>query len=126
MPILLLAVRIACAVQFGLRVRTMDGRTLSELTDYAVRPPPDFAATSVPPSPDFAATSVRPLLENTSPVGFKGESEVRPPVNIFPTENVPNDALSKQRLKKARLAAAALLAEDDEEEEESDEDPDSY
>ena len=39
---------------------------------------------------------------------------------------VPNDAMSKQRLKKARLAAAALLAEDDEEEEESDEDPDSY
>jgi hypothetical protein len=32
MPILLLAVRIACAVQFGLRVRTVDGRTLPELT----------------------------------------------------------------------------------------------
>jgi hypothetical protein len=39
---------------------------------------------------------------------------------------VPKDANSKQRLKKARLAAAALLAEDDEKEEESDEDPDSY
>jgi hypothetical protein len=33
MPILLLAVRIACAVQFGLRVRTVDGRTLPELTE---------------------------------------------------------------------------------------------
>jgi hypothetical protein len=32
MLILLLAVRIACAVQFGLRVRTVDGRTLPELT----------------------------------------------------------------------------------------------
>jgi hypothetical protein len=50
----------------------------------------DFA---VRPSPDFAATSVRP------PVGFKGGSEVRPPVNIFPIENVrpstvPNNAVN--------------------------------
>jgi hypothetical protein len=28
--------------------------------DFAVRPPPDFAATSVRPSPDFAATTGRP------------------------------------------------------------------
>jgi hypothetical protein len=32
MPILLLVVRIACTVWFGLRVRTVDGRTLPELT----------------------------------------------------------------------------------------------
>jgi hypothetical protein len=38
---------------------------------------------------------------------------------------VPRDADSKQRLKKARIAAAALLAEEGEDEE-SDEDPDSY
>jgi hypothetical protein len=38
---------------------------------------------------------------------------------------VPKDVNSKQRLKKARLAAAALLAEEGEDEE-SDEDPDSY
>jgi hypothetical protein len=37
MPILLLAVRIACAVQFGLRVRTVDGRTLPELTARSYR-----------------------------------------------------------------------------------------
>jgi hypothetical protein len=38
---------------------------------------------------------------------------------------VPKDENSKQRLKKARIAAAALLAEGGEDEE-SDEDPDSY
>jgi hypothetical protein len=53
--------------------------------DFAVRSPPDFAATSVRPSPDLAATSARPPHENTAPVGFKGGSEVRPPVDIFPT-----------------------------------------
>jgi hypothetical protein len=67
--------------------------------DFVVRPPSDFAATSVRPSPDFAATSVRPSPENTAPVGFKGGSEVCPPVNIFPTENVrpltvPNNSVN--------------------------------
>jgi hypothetical protein len=56
--------------------------------DFAVHPPPDFASTSVRMSPDFAATSVRPSPENTAKVGFKGGSEVRPPVDIFPTKNV--------------------------------------
>jgi hypothetical protein len=56
--------------------------------DFAVRPPSNYTATSVSSSPNFAATSVRPLPENTAPVGFKGGSKVRPPVNIFPTENV--------------------------------------
>ena len=40
-------------------------------------------------------------------------------------DGVPKDANSKQRLKKARIAAAALLSEEGEDEE-SDEDPDSY
>jgi hypothetical protein len=56
--------------------------------DYAVRQPSDLTATSVRPPSDSAASSVRPPPENTAPVGFKGGSEVRPPVNIFPTENV--------------------------------------
>jgi hypothetical protein len=60
---------------------------------FAVRPPSDLTATSVRLSPDFAATSVRPSPENTAPVGFKGGSEVRPPVNIFPTENVRPSAV---------------------------------
>jgi hypothetical protein len=67
--------------------------------DFAVRPLPDFAATSVRPSPDFAATSVHPSPENIAPAGFKGGSEVRPPVDIFPTENVcpstvPNNSVN--------------------------------
>jgi hypothetical protein len=48
----------------------------------------DLTATSVRPPSDSTASSVRPPSNNTAPAGFKGGSEVRPPVNIFPTENV--------------------------------------
>jgi hypothetical protein len=67
--------------------------------DSAVCPLSDFASTSVRPSPNFATTSVPPPPENTAPVGIKGRSEVRLPVNIFPTENVrpstvPNNSVN--------------------------------
>jgi hypothetical protein len=47
-----------------------------------------LTATSVRPPSDSAVSSVRPPPENTAPVGFKGGSEVRPPLDIFPTKNV--------------------------------------
>jgi hypothetical protein len=58
-----------------------------------------LTATSVLPPSDLAALSVRTPPENTAPVGFKGGSEVRPPVDIFPTENVrpstvPNNSVN--------------------------------
>jgi hypothetical protein len=56
--------------------------------DSAVRPPSDLTANSVRPPSDSTATSVRPPPEDTAPVGFKGGSEVRRPVEIFPTGNV--------------------------------------
>jgi hypothetical protein len=56
--------------------------------DSVVRPSSDSTVTSVRPPSDSAATSVRPPPEDTAPVGFKGGSEVRLPVDIFPTENV--------------------------------------
>jgi hypothetical protein len=64
-----------------------------------VRPPSDSTATSVHPPSDSAASSVRPPRGNTAPVGFKGGSEVRPSVDIFPTENVrpstvPNNSVN--------------------------------
>jgi hypothetical protein len=64
-----------------------------------VRPPSDSAATSVRPPYDSAASSVRLPSENTAPVGFKEGSDVRPPVDIFPTENVrpstvPNNSVN--------------------------------
>jgi hypothetical protein len=65
----------------------------------AVHPSSNFTATSVCPLSDSAASSVRPSPENTAAVGFKGGSEVCPPVNIFPTENVrpstvPNNSVN--------------------------------
>jgi hypothetical protein len=67
--------------------------------DSAVRPLFDLNANSVRPPSDSAASSVRLPPENTAPVGFKGGSEVRPPVNIFPMENVrpstvPNNSVN--------------------------------
>jgi hypothetical protein len=56
--------------------------------DSAVHPPSNLTVTSVRPPSDSAASSFRPPPANTAPVGFKGGSEVRPPVDIFPTENV--------------------------------------
>jgi hypothetical protein len=56
--------------------------------DSAVRPPSDLTATSVRSPSDSAVSSVRPLPEITVPVGFKGGSKVRPPVDIFQTENI--------------------------------------
>jgi hypothetical protein len=67
--------------------------------DSAMRPLSDSTATSVRPPSDSVATSVRPSPEDTAPVGFKGGSEVRRPVDIFQTENVrpstvPNNSVN--------------------------------
>jgi hypothetical protein len=67
--------------------------------DSAVHPPSDSTVTSARPLSDSAASSVRPPPENTAPVGFKGGSEVRPLVDIFPPENVrpstvPNNSVN--------------------------------
>jgi hypothetical protein len=67
--------------------------------ESAVHPSSGLTITSVRPPSDSAATSVHPPPENTSPVGFKGGSTVRLPVNIFPTENVrpstvPNNSVN--------------------------------
>jgi hypothetical protein len=65
-----------------------------------VPPPSDFTAPSVHPPSNLTATSVRLPLENTTPpVGFKGGSEARPPVDIFPTDNgrpstIPNNSVN--------------------------------
>jgi hypothetical protein len=67
--------------------------------DSAVRPSSDFTATSVRPPSDSAASSIRRPPENTAPVGFKGGTEVRLPINIFPTEYIrlstlPNNSVN--------------------------------
>jgi hypothetical protein len=66
-----------------------DGEDVILRGDPAVRPSSNLTATSVRPPSDSAASSVRPPPEHTAPAGFKGGSEVRPPVDIFPTKNVP-------------------------------------
>jgi hypothetical protein len=76
-----------------------DGEDVILRGDSVVRLPSNLTATSVRPPSDFGATSVRPPPDNTAPVGFKGGSEVRPPVDIFPTENVrpstvPNNSVN--------------------------------
>jgi hypothetical protein len=67
---------------------TKDAEDVILRGDSAVHPPSNSTATIIRPPFDSAASSVRPPPKNTAPVGFKGGSEVRPPVDIFPTENV--------------------------------------
>jgi hypothetical protein len=76
-----------------------DGEDVILRGDSAVCPPSDLTATSVHPLSESAASRVRPPPAIAAPVGFKGGSEVRPPVNIFPTENVrpstlPNNSVN--------------------------------
>jgi hypothetical protein len=64
-----------------------------------VLPSSDLTATSIRPPSDSTASSGHPLPENTAPVGFKGGSKVRLPVNIFTTKNgrpstVPNNSVN--------------------------------
>jgi hypothetical protein len=59
----------------------------------------NLTATSVRPLSDLTSSGVSPPPKNTAPVGFKGGSEVRPPVGIFPTKNVrsstvPNNSVN--------------------------------
>jgi hypothetical protein len=70
----------------------------SDLSATSVRPSSDLSATSVCPPPDFAVTSVRPPTGDTATAGFKGGSEVRPPVD----RKRPSVNRSKQLSKPSR------------------------
>jgi hypothetical protein len=64
-----------------------------------VCPSPILAGSKVRPSPDSVNYPVRLPSVDTAPVGFKGGSAVRPPVDIVPTENVrpatvPNNSVN--------------------------------
>jgi hypothetical protein len=60
-----------------------DGEDVFLRGDSVVRPPSDSTATSVRPPFDSAASSFCLPPKDTAPVGFKGGSEVRPPVDIL-------------------------------------------
>jgi hypothetical protein len=67
--------------------------------DSAVRPSPVLAGSEIRPPPDLVDYTVRPPSVDTAPVGFKGGSEVCPPADLFPKENVrpstaPNNSVN--------------------------------